>query len=338
MKIIPNHPLKNLNTFGMDVSARYFFEFHSNDEIVSFIKSGRMKEEKIFVLNGGSNILFTKDFDGLVIRVGTQGIEKTGENEKHVFIRAMAGVNWHELVEYSIDHGYAGLENLSMIPGNVGAAPIQNIGAYGVEQKDLFYKLDAVDLNSGEMITFSKAECEFGYRDSIFKRQYKNRYIVLSVTYQLNKSPNLNTRYGAIENELEKMGIKNPSIKDVSNAVCQIRGSKLPDPKQMGNAGSFFKNPVIDEIQYSLLIEIYPTMVAFPTGDGNVKIAAGWLIDHLGWKGYRKGDAGVCPTQALVLVNYGNATGIETLNLANEIRQSVFENFNIHLEMEVNVL
>jgi len=338
MKIEENVSLKPYNTFGIDVKARYFVEPATDEEIFSLIGLEIFKNEKVQILNGGSNTLFTADFDGLVVKIAALGITVVGEDREHIYVKARAGVNWHEFVTFCIRNNFAGLENLSLIPGNVGAAPIQNIGAYGVEQKDCFFELEALELLSGQTRTFRLEICRFAYRNSVFKQEYKDKLIILSVTYRLSRQPEFNVTYGAIATELQKMGVKEMSIKAVGDAVCNIRRSKLPDPAIIGNAGSFFKNPLVSNTQYLRLLEEFPDMVAFPAAGGNYKLAAGWLIEKLGWKGFRKGDAGVCETQALVLVNYGNAKGSEILDIAGEIRNSVKNRLGVELEMEVNVV
>jgi len=253
-------------------------------------------------------------------------------------VKASAGENWHEFVTYCVNEGFGGLENLSLIPGNVGSCPIQNIGAYGVEVKDSFHSLEAIDLQTGELVVFSNEECRFGYRDSIFKRDLKGKFAIWSVTFELKLNPVVHIEYGAIKQELEAMGTGNPGIADVSNAVCSIRQKKLPDPEVLGNAGSFFKNPTVDQKFAEKLVESFPKMVFYPTGADRIKLAAGWLIEQCGWKGHREGDAGVHENQALVLVNYGNATGSNILTLAHRIQNSVYERFGVKLDMEVNVI
>lgn len=337
MQIIENHPLKNLNTFGIDVKARYFTEMTSDEEITRLIASGFLTDKNYLILNGGSNILFTRDFDGVVIKIGTKGIQLITENETMALVRASAGENWHNFVLWCIGQNFGGLENLSLIPGNVGAAPIQNIGAYGVEQKDVFESLEAVEAETGRIRHFTRDECRFGYRNSVFKQQLKNRYIILSVTYKLTKEHFFNTGYGDIQRELSEMKDMPLTIKMISDAVCRIRNAKLPDPEKIGNAGSFFKNPTINAADFQSLQEKYPAIPGYPDGKEKYKIPAGWMIDHLGWKGFRHGDAGVCHTQALVLVNYGHAAGQEILEIARAIMESVKQNFGIVLEPEVNI-
>jgi UDP-N-acetylmuramate dehydrogenase len=338
MKIEENVSLKPFNTFGIEAKACYFVEVKTDDKILNLIKNDLFKFGKIQILNGGSNTLFTSDFDGIVIKMATQGISLIDENDDYAFLKANAGVNWHEFVTFCIENNYGGLENLSLIPGNVGAAPIQNIGAYGVEQKDCFFALDAIELSTCQIRTFTHQDCRFDYRNSIFKQEFKDKLIILSVTYRLNKNPKFNTTYGAITTEIERMGVKNLSLKAIGDAVCSIRRSKLPDPEKIGNAGSFFKNPLVAKEKHFNLIKDFPGLVAFPAKEGNYKLAAGWLIENLGWKGFRRGDAGVCETQALVLVNYGQAKGSEIIDLANEITFSVKNRFGVDLEMEVNIV
>jgi UDP-N-acetylmuramate dehydrogenase len=282
--------------------------------------------------------LFTKDFDGLVLKINTKGVEVIEENNNHVLIKANAGMVWDDLVEFCVDNEWAGIENLSMIPGNVGAAPIQNIGAYGVEQQDCFCSLEAINIASGSKEVFTKNACCFGYRDSIFKNELKGKFIITSVTYKLSKEPDFNTSYGNIEQELKNMEVNQLTIGAISEAVRRIRSEKLPAPDFVGNAGSFFKNPVVDKSKYYKLTNDYPDLAAYPVDKTHYKIAAGWLIDSLGWKGKRRGDAGVWHSQALVLVNYGNATGQQIFELANDIKNSVLEAYDIELEMEVNIV
>lgn len=282
--------------------------------------------------------MLTQDFNGLVLKNEIEGIRVVKEDAAHVYIEAGAGVNWHQFVLYCLEHDYAGVENLSLIPGNVGASPMQNIGAYGVEIKDVFESLTAIHIAGRTAQTFSREDCAFGYRESVFKGKYKDQFIIASVTYRLNKIPEFHTTYGAIQQELDRMGESRLSIQAIAQAVINIRTSKLPDWKQVGNAGSFFKNPVIDNQQFALLKEQFPGVVAFPSGPNHSKLAAGWLIEQCGWKGYRKGDAGCYPKQALVLVNYGHARGSEIFTLSQEIIASVQEKFGVMLEREVNII
>ena len=338
MEILKNQSLKQFNTFGIEATASYFVELQNAGDFQELLKREDFSHHKTLILGGGSNVLFTGNFSGLVIHIDTQGISIVGEDSDDVLIEAQAGVEWHKLVLHTIDMGLGGLENLSLIPGNVGAAPIQNIGAYGVEQKDCFESLTAMKLATGEIKKFDNKECRFGYRDSIFKNELKNQFFILSVTYRLSRKPVFNIGYGAVASELERMLVKEPNAKAVSDAVCNIRRSKLPDPALIGNAGSFFKNPVVSAAHYLRLREKYPKIVAFETDDGNYKLAAGWLIDELGFKGQRRGDAGVCATQALVLVNYGTATGKDILALAHEIMNAVAQAFDVRLQPEVNII
>lgn len=338
MEVKENISLRPFNTFGIDVQARYFGSFHSVDELLFLLNEKRYAGLQHLVLGGGSNILLTKDIDGLVLKNDIGGIELVDESDDHFFIRAGAGENWHGLVMYCVENNYAGIENLSLIPGNVGAAPMQNIGAYGVEIKDIFHDLDAIHKKERTFRKFELKDCGFGYRESVFKNRFKDQYIITHVTFRLNKIPVFNTSYGALKQELDKSGETKLTVKSISDAVIAIRSSKLPDPRVTGNAGSFFKNPQISHQRYSELKEQFPEMPSFPVDDKFVKVPAGWLIEQCGWKGYRNGDAGCYPKQALVLVNYGNAKGMEIFKLSEEIIESVNERFNIQLDREVNVV
>ena len=334
-----NISLKPYNTFGIDVLAKYFARFSSVEELNLFTSNiSQQTSNNKLILGGGSNILFTKNFDGYVLKNELKGIELVKEDETYYYVKAAAGENWHSFVMHCIEHNYAGLENLSLIPGNVGASPMQNIGAYGVEIKDVFENLEAYHINENIIQQFSLADCEFGYRESVFKRKYKDQFVIISVTYKLRKQPVFNTSYGAIEQELEKMGVKELSVQNISQAVINIRSSKLPNPAETGNAGSFFKNPEIRNSEYEKLKLEFPDIVGYHLPNGHVKLAAGWLIEQCGWKGYRKGDAGCHAKQALVLVNYGNAKGNDIYDLSTEILQSVKRKFNIELEREVNIV
>ncbi len=333
-----NFSLKKFNTFGVDVSCRYFAEIGSEQDIQNLIADDKYNRQQKFVLGGGSNILFTKNFDGIVLHDRFEGIGVVSVDEDYAFVKAGAGEAWHELVLYCLGKNFGGVENLSLIPGFVGAAPIQNIGAYGEELKNVFHSLTAIDLSTGEPKVFSADECRFGYRDSIFKREAKNKYIITDVTLRLNKKPVINTTYGAIEKELEHMNVTSPTIGDVSNAVIKIRSSKLPDPKVIGNCGSFFKNPTIPIEKYDRLQHVFPDLVAYPAQGNAMKLSAGWMIEKCGWKGKRNGNVGMHKDQALVLVNYGGATGRELLQHAAEVQKSVKESFGIIMEAEVNVL
>jgi len=335
MLLQENTSLKAYNTFGIDVSARWFARISSIEQLKELLLSHSAAP---LILGGGSNILFTKNVDGLVLQNGIEGIEKINEDNDAAYVKAGAGVNWHAFVMHCIRHNWAGVENLSLIPGCVGASPMQNIGAYGVEIKDVFHELEAYDLQEKAMVRFGLKDCGFGYRDSVFKRQYKNRFVITSVVYRLSRHPKFSTSYGAIEQELEKMGAKELSIQAISQAVINIRSSKLPDPKVIGNAGSFFKNPSIAAAQYDALKAQYPGIIGYPNSDGSVKLAAGWMIEQCGWKGYRKGDAGCHAKQALVLVNYGKASGKEIYDLSTDILESVQKKFGVELVREVNIV
>ena len=341
LSIQSNVSLKSYNTFGIDVNARYWVDIQHEDDLQTLFQISDYVDTPKLILGGGSNVLLCQDFDGMVVHLDIQGIEVVREDELHVYVRAGAGVNWHELVLYCVDHDYAGMENLSLIPGTVGAAPMQNIGAYGVEIEQLFDSLTAVDRKTGELRQFSHADCAFGYRESVFKRELKGQYIITNVTFRLDKQPTFHTRYGAIQETLDAMGVsdENLSIRAISNAVIRIRRSKLPNPAEIGNAGSFFKNPEIPQAQFDKLQAEYSDLPGYPLADtGRVKVPAGWLIEHAGWKGHRTGDAGVHTKQALVLVNYGNATGHEIMALASQVQQSVQEKYGIDITPEVNVI
>ena len=330
-----NISLKPFHSFAMEVNARYFTRLSSMDQLPEIFG---WKKSSSLVLGGGSNLLFTKNYDGLIIKNELNGIHLIREDDHHVYVRAGAGEGWHSLVLHCINNGWAGMENLSLIPGTVGAAPIQNIGAYGVELKDIFFGLEAYHIKEEKLHQFSLNDCAFGYRDSIFKRSLKGELVITQVIFRLNKIPEYKITYGAIEQELEKMNIKELSIQAISQAVCRIRSSKLPDPAVMGNAGSFFKNPAVPENKYSELKEKFPGLVGYHQMDGSYKLAAGWLIEYCGWKGYRRDDAGCHALQSLVLVNYGHATGAEIFKLSEDIQRSVFEKFEVRLETEVNII
>ena len=336
MQIDQNISLKQYNTFAIDAKAKLFSSFRNQDELgeLLLVKPKR----PVLILGGGSNVLFTHDVDSLVLKNEVKGIDLIKEDANHVYVRAGAGENWHRFVEYTLQRNWAGLENLSLIPGNVGASPMQNIGAYGVEIREVFEELEAFHKKSRKIRIFSVNDCEFGYRDSVFKHKYKDEYVILNVTYRLNKKPHFNTSYGAIEQELQRMGVQKLSIQAISQAVINIRTSKLPDPSEIGNAGSFFKNPEIPGRQFKKLQSSFPGIVGYALPNGNTKVAGGWLIEQCGWKGVRRGDAGCHARQALVLVNYGNATGKEVFRLSEEILQSVKHTFGILLEREVNII
>lgn len=343
MQIQENISLKSYNSFGLEVYAKYFSVFTDVPSLAELLETGRHhfteeRSRRLLVLGGGSNVLLTGDFNGLVVKNNIPGIRKTAEDDQHVYVTVGAGENWHETVMHCIDKGWGGLENLALIPGNTGASPMQNIGAYGVEIKDHFYQLEAWDIEDKKAVIFTAAECEFGYRESVFKGRLKNRFVITSVSFRLDKKPAFHISYGAIREELEKQGAQELSIRAIANAVISIRRSKLPDPAIIGNAGSFFKNPEIPMEQYDQLKAAYPDIVGYPLPGDMVKLAAGWLIEKAGWKGYREGDAGCHAKQALVLVNYGNAKGNEILHLADKISDSVREKFGVHLQKEVNIV
>lgn len=338
MEFKENYSLKNLNTFGINAYCRYFSEFDNTENLKNALEHQLSKNNKKLILGGGSNILFTKDFDGVVLKNNISGIEKIKEDENHVYIKAGAGVNWHSFVQYCIENNLAGVENLSLIPGNVGASPMQNIGAYGVEVKDVIESVHGIFTEDLKEFSLSNIDCNFAYRESIFKHELKNKAIITHVIYRLNKTPKFNTSYGAIEQELDKMGIKDLSIKAISDAVCNIRKSKLPNPSEIGNAGSFFKNPTVDKTTFEKLKNNFVDIPNYPQDDGNIKLAAGWLIEQCGWKGFRNDDYGVHKLQALVLVNYGNAKGGDIYRLSEDILKSVIEKFGVTLEREVNII
>lgn len=327
--------LKNYNTFGIDVKAKRYTSVESFYELQKILTT----EKDIFLLSGGSNMLLTKDIDKLVVHINIKGISIDKETEDEVFVTVNAGEDWHQFVLWCISQNYGGIENLSLIPGNVGTCPIQNIGAYGVEVKDVITKVEALEIASAKRIEFSNAECQFGYRNSIFKNELKGKYVLTAVSFRLTKrNHQLNTSYGAIETELNNQGISSPTIKDVSEVVIKIRQSKLPNPKEIGNSGSFFKNPVISASQFEKLQNIYPNIPSYKVSENEIKIPAGWLIETAGFKGKRFGDAGIHQKQALVLVNYGNATGKEIFDLAKTIQKKILEQFKIPLEIEVNII
>ena len=344
MQVQENVSLKPYNTFGIDATARYFARFTSSDELQSELIHTHKVTTKNFILGGGSNILLTKNFDGLVLKNEVSGIEKVAEDNDFVYIKCGAGENWHQFVLHCIENDWAGIENLSLIPGCVGASPMQNIGAYGVEIKDVFHELTALQIPDQRRANFKLQDCEFGYRESVFKGKLKDKYVILDVTLRLNKKPKFNTSYGAVESELEKMGVRELTIRDISQAVINIRSSKLPDPAVIGNAGSFFKNPSISAPSFQNLKSKFQNIVGYENADGTVKLAAGWLIEQCApanaksWKGFRKGDAGVHANQALVLVNYGHASGKEIVELSEQVMQSVFKKFGVMLEREVNII
>ncbi|MEZ4739480.1 MAG: UDP-N-acetylmuramate dehydrogenase [Flavobacteriales bacterium] len=338
MQILRDAELRPFNTFGIAARAAFLGRFRSAEQLRSLLSAPELAGLPHLILGGGSNVLFTQDVAGAVLLNEIPGIEVVSEDADHVLVRAGAGVVWHDLVEHCVDHGWGGIENLSLIPGKVGAAPMQNIGAYGVEIKDTFDSLEAYRISDGEVVRFDREACLFGYRESFFKRAGKDRYVILNVTFRLSKQPVLNTSYGNIQDELDRMGITKPSIKDVSQAVIAIRRSKLPDPAVIGNAGSFFKNPVVPNALVERIKATHPEVVAYPVGNEQSKLAAGWLIEKAGWKGHRANDHGVHDRQALVLVNHGGATGKSIYELSELVLRSVKEQFGVELEREVNIL
>jgi len=337
MHILKNISLKKYNTFGIDVNASHFCEITSVSALIEVLKSAA--HSKKFILGGGSNMLLTQDIDALVLYINLKGIQVIAEDGNEVIVEAKAGENWHDFVLWTLSQGYGGLENLSLIPGNTGTAPIQNIGAYGVELKDVMVSCEAVERSSGTTKTFSNAQCKFGYRDSIFKNEAKEKFVITSVRFRLeSKNHKLNTSYGAIEGELSKLGISAPSINDISKAVIRIRQSKLPDPKVLGNSGSFFKNPVLSRAEFDQFYTNHPDAPFYELNKNTYKIPAGWLIEKCGFKGKRIGNTGVHEKQALVLVNYGGATGNEVYQLSQRIQEKVKTQFGITIFSEVNII
>lgn len=337
MQIQHNISLKPFNTFGIDAKAKHFVSVNSVDELKSVLELKYYPNK--FILGGGSNMLLTKDLDALVIHINLKGIEIVKETVDFTHIQVNAGENWHEFVVWCLNHDYGGLENLSLIPGNVGSAPMQNIGAYGVELKDAFVSCEAIDVETLNMRTFDFEACNFGYRESIFKQDVKGKYIITSVTFKLTKKEHLlHTQYGAIDSELQRMNIQQPTIQDISKAVIAIRQSKLPDPKIIGNSGSFFKNPIISKEQLETLKLNFPEIPSYIISDTEVKVPAGWLIEKAGFKGKTLGDYGVHKNQALVLVNYGSAKGSDIFELAILIQKTIYRIFSIRIETEVNII
>jgi len=337
MNIQENISLKRLNTFGLAKNARFFTRVESIKSLEEALIWAKNQANKVLILGGGSNILLTDDFDGLVIKIEIKGKKLIREDENFIFVEVGAGENWHELVTYAIDQNWAGLENLSLIPGTVGASPMQNIGAYGVEIQEVFESLEALDRTSLKIRNFSKVECKFGYRESVFKHELKNQYVICSVIFKLKKQPEFRIEYGAIRDVLKEKGIIQPTIREISDAVIAIRTSKLPDPKEIGNAGSFFKNPTIHVSEYTELKLNFPEIPGYSTEEG-VKVPAGWLIEQAGWKGKRVGEVGIHAKQALVLVNYGEGEGKDIISLSAQVQKSVKEKFGIELHPEVNFI
>ncbi len=332
-----NVNLRPYNSFGFDAIAKYFVEINTIDDLQTLIKSGVLQKHKTLILSGGNNILFQKDvFDGLVVYINTKGIEILREDGNEVVVRAQAGEDWPEFVRFCVSKGWHGVENLAYIPGKIGAAPIQNIGAYGMELKDSFLQCEAMDLSTGKSKVFTKEDCHFGYRESIFKHELKGQYVITSVDFLLKKNAPLHLEYGNIRSYLEQNGIENPSLQQLHDAICAIRDAKLPDVKQIGSAGSFFKNPVISIEQFEDLQQQYPNIPHYPDTEGMVKVPAGWLIEQAGWKGWRDEHVGVYDKQALVLVHYGGGTGLDIVELAHKIQDSVEKKFGIRISPEVN--
>jgi len=338
MLIHQDYSLKRLHTFGIDVKTKLFAEIFSDGDLFEIISDKKLMAEPKFILGGGSNILFTRNFDGLVIRVSLPGIKKVSENEKTVKIEAGAGVVWDELVTFCVSNNFGGIENLTLIPGSVGAAPIQNIGAYGQELSDTIESLKGIFIEDGTVKSFSKSDCNFSYRNSIFKKELKNKFIITSLRLKLSKNPIINLTYKQVEDEIQNLKISNPTITDLSKLVAKIRRSKLPHPDEIGNAGSFFKNPVVHYQKYLELVESHPGIISYDVDKNFKKIAAGWLIENCGWKGRRIGNVGTHQKHALIIVNYGDATGDEVLDFSIRIIQAVELKFGIRLENEVNII
>ena len=336
LNIQSNISLKPFNTFGIEEKTSFLIEVNDNETLTQIFKKG-IFQENFFVLGAGSNVLFTKPFEGYIIRMNSKGIQAKIESD-HVYVTAKAGEIWNDFVWHCIKNNYAGIENMALIPGTVGASPVQNIGAYGTELMYVFYECEAFDTQTGEFTTFKKQDCDFSYRDSIFKSKYKGRFIITQVTYKLSRIPHINSSYGAIEAELTKENISQPTIADIANVVSRIRVEKLPDPSTVGNAGSFFKNPIVSEKTFKRLQAQYPTIPHYPMPKNQTKLAAGWLIEQCGWKGKEYGQAGVWKNQALVLINRQNATGQEIYRLSEQIICDVKQKFDIILEREVNLL
>ncbi|MBI9072821.1 MAG: UDP-N-acetylmuramate dehydrogenase [Melioribacteraceae bacterium] len=338
MKIKENYSLKKLNTFNIDVSAKYFIAVKTENEILKLINDESLTTEKKVILGGGSNILFTKDFDGIIIKNEIPGIEIIEESNGDVLVKAGGGVVWDDFVSYAVENGFGGVENLTYIPGTVGAAPIQNIGAYGVEQQDVFHSAEALFLKDGIKKTFNKDESKFGYRSSVFKSAYRNKLIITSVIYRLTKNPIPNISYRALASEFENRDVKSITIKEINDTVKNIRKSKLPEPSVIGNAGSFFKNPEINKFRFDRLKKEYKDIVYYKIDDNTIKIPAGWLIEKCKFKGRKFGNTGTYKNQALVIVNYGDATGEEIVEFSRKIQHAVYEKFNIDIRPEVNII
>ncbi|HAH23406.1 MAG TPA: UDP-N-acetylenolpyruvoylglucosamine reductase [Prolixibacteraceae bacterium] len=337
MRSYTDYPLKKHHTFGNEVSAKYYFEFTEPEDLPLFLSTNKEWHDlKLLIMGEGSNLLFVDDFPGLIINPNIPGIEIVREDRNNIWLQVGAGVVWDQLVEFAVFHNWGGIENLSLIPGKVGASAVQNIGAYGMEIQDRIESVKGYDLDTEFEYTIEGYECQFAYRDSIFKKLFKNRFIITSVVYKLDKFPEFILHYGDLKAEVQKLGEVN--LRNIRQTVIRIRESKLPDPAVVGNAGSFFKNPIVDASLAEDLLDNYPAMSHYPADDGKIKLAAGWLIEQCGWKGFRRGDAGVHDKQALVLINYGNATGREIYDLSEEIKLSVLDKFGVYLELEVNVI
>lgn len=332
-----NHSLLPYHTFGMDVKTSVFIEYTSVDELKQILQQENLSEKKWLHIGGGSNLLFTGDYEGVILHSAIKGTEIVHEDDESVHVRVGAGEVWDDFVAYAVNQGWYGAENLSLIPGEVGASAVQNIGAYGMEAKDLIVKVEALDVTTGNDSVFTNTECRYAYRESIFKKEWKGRYIITYVTYRLSKTPQFHLEYGNVKGELEKQGCE-LTLKNVRDVIIRIREAKLPDPKVQGNAGSFFMNPVIPRMQYESLLAKYPEMPHYKVDEEWVKVPAAWMIDRCGWKGKRMGNAGVHDKQALVLVNCGGATGQEIITLSQHIQQSVYESFGIAIVPEVNFI
>ncbi len=338
MYLIENFPLKYLNSFHTDVYAKFFTTINDTDELVEFYSDTNNLQLPVLILGGGNNILFTKNFEGIVLKIGIKGIETIKEEAGYVYVKAAAGEDWDDFVSWCVQENLGGIENLSLIPGQVGSSPIQNIGAYGSEVKNSIAEVYAYNIKTAQVEIFPNEACAFGYRTSIFKTTYKDTHVITAVTFRLSKNPVIDNTYEAVNTELQLQGIATPTVADMRRIICQIRKSKLPDTNVLGNAGSFFKNPEMGKTIYDKLKEQYPDLIGYTLENGNVKLAAGWLIEKSGWKGFREGDAGVHDKQALVLVNHGKATGTQILTLAEKIKNSVQKMFEVNLEYEVNIM
>lgn len=336
MEIIKDFSLRKINTFNIDAHAKYYAAPTNKEELVDILSNKDLKAENKLILGGGSNMLFLNDYNGLIIHPHFKGIKVVSENDESVTVQAYASEDWDDFVEWTVEQGYGGLENLSKIPGVVGACPVQNIGAYGVEVGDLIEKVEVVELSTGKLHLLNNADCKFGYRNSVFKQSAKGKYIIVSVFFKISKQPQFKTHYGAVAEELKKLG--EVSLRNIRTAIINIRDSKLPDPKELPNAGSFFKNPVVDSIKKEYLENKFPDIVSYKVSDNEYKIAAGWMIDYLGWKGKGIGGAAVHEKQALVLVNKNNATGQDVVDLAIKIKEDVYKTFEVELEFEVNII